>query len=51
MYLEANETKTIELVLSKEDFSLYDENLDFVQEERDIEIHIDSFKKVISVIK
>ena len=51
VYLEANETKTIELVLSKEDFSLYDENLDFVQEERDIEIHIDSFKKVISVIK
>ncbi len=50
VHLEPNETKTITFKLTKDDLSLFDENLMWVEEKRKIEIQVGSLRKVLELI-
>jgi beta-glucosidase len=47
--LQAGETKTVEFVINKKDFSFINKNLQRVTEPGDIELMIHSLKKTIHV--
>lgn len=48
--LQPNEQKTVSFILTKEDLSLYDEDLNFIEEKRMIEIQIGNLNKIIELV-
>ena len=50
IHLDINESKKINFRLTKDELSLYDENLQWVEEKRKIEIQVGSLKRIIEII-
>lgn len=48
--LQPNEQKTVSFILTKEDLSLYDEDLNFIEEKRMIEIQVGNLNKIIELV-
>jgi beta-glucosidase len=48
--LEPNESKIVNFNLTKDDLSLFDENLEWVEEKREIEVQVESLKRIIEII-
>jgi len=50
IHLKPNESKVVTITLNKDDLSLFNENLEWVEENRKIEIQIKSVKKILEII-
>lgn len=48
--LQPNEQKTVSFTLTKEDLSLYDEDLNFIEEKRMIEVQVGNLNKIIELV-
>jgi len=50
IYLKVNQSKIVHFTLTRDDLSFYDENLEWVEEKRVIDIYIGDLKKSVEII-